>query len=252
MRSLVLNLGNSSVFGGVFQGRRLRSSFKCSSRQPLKTLLSELRSLLPTEVDLVALCSVVPRLNKPILRLLRQHTGREALLLNAGADHGLQIAYHEPSRLGSDRLAAVLGAQSLVPHQNLIIVDCGTASTVTALDRNSRLAGGAILPGVGLWADVLAAQTAQLPRIEPAKPRSPLGRSPEEAIASGLFHGHAGALRELVQLVARESFGKESFSVIGTGGNAPLFAKEKLFTSLKPSLILTGLMAFAIRSHDHA
>jgi type III pantothenate kinase len=252
MRSLVLNLGNSSVFGGVFEGRRLVSSFKISSRLGLRTLETELKRHLPAKVDHLALCSVVPRLTTPLSRLLRRTYGQEPRILNAAAQHGLRIGYHDPLRLGSDRLAAVLGARSLSPGSNLIIVDCGTATTVTALTSKGLLAGGAILPGLGLWAEVLAAQTAQLPRLTPVRPRSPLGRSPEEAILSGLFHGHAGAIRELIGLVAKRAFKSEKFEVYGTGGNAPLFAKEKLFTRQRPFLILTGLMAYAIAPKAHA
>jgi hypothetical protein len=40
--------------------------------------------------------------------------------------------------------------------------------------------------------------------------------------------------------------------VIGTGGHAPRFAREKLFTVLAPDLILTGLRAFAAPKHNHA
>jgi len=252
MRSLVINLGNTSIFGGHFEGKHLKASFKLSSRLGPRTLSKELIKHIPSGVDRLALCSVVPSLTAPVASLLRRKTGLEPRLLHAEAQHGLLIGYRDPQRLGSDRLAAVLGAQSLAPKRNLIVVDCGTATTVTALDQTGLLAGGAILPGLGLWAEVLAAQTAQLPRVIPARPRSPLGRSPEEAIASGLFHGHAGAIRELIKLVAQKSFGNDSYTVFGTGGNAPLFSKEKLFTAQKPYLILNGLLAFATGFKDHA
>jgi len=252
MRSLVINLGNTSIFGGHFDGTRLEACFKLSSRLSPRTLAKKLSQHIPSGVERLALCSVVPDLTAPVSSLLRRKTGLEPQLLHPEAQHGLRIGYREPKRLGSDRLAAALGAQSLAAGKNLIVVDCGTATTVTALDKTGLLAGGAILPGLGLWAEVLAAQTAQLPRITPSRPHSPLGRSPEEAIASGLFHGHAGAIRELVKLIAQKSFKNESYTVFGTGGNAPLFAKEKLFTAEKPYLILNGLLAFATVSKDHA
>jgi type III pantothenate kinase len=105
---------------------------------------------------------------------------------------------------------------------------------------------------LALWSEMLAARTAQLPEVLPVRRPAPLGRSPREAIASGLFHGHAGAIRELVQVVARDAFGKAPAVVVGTGGNAPRFAREKLFTELSPDLILIGLRAFAARTTSHA
>ena len=140
----------------------------------------------------------------------------------------------------------------LFRSRDVIVVDCGTATTVTALTRTGRIAGGAILPGLALWSEMLAARTAQLPEVLPVRRPAPLGRSPLEAIASGLFHGHAGAIRELVQVVARDAFGKAPAVVVGTGGNAPRFAREKLFTELSPDLILIGLRAFAARTTSHA
>jgi len=101
-------------------------------------------------------------------------------------------------------------------------------------------------------ADLLAAGTAQLPRIALPQSVAAVGRSPREAIASGLYHGHAGAIRELIQRVHVETFGRQKAVVIGTGGHAPRFAREKLFTVLAPDLILTGLRAFAASKHDHA
>ncbi len=247
MRSLVLNIGNSSLLGGVYQGRRLLSQFRipvcdCVTARGFKEmLLPELKGFF----DFVALCSVVPKITTPLCRRLAKATGCDPLLLTASADHGLKIAYREPGRLGTDRLAAALGARALHPGKNVIVVDFGTATTVTALRKDGLLCGGAIFPGVGLWSEALASRTAQLPAVRPAKPSSPVGRSPEEAIASGLYHGHVGAVRHLVETIGSTAFGSDAWIVLGTGGQAALFAREKLFTRLHPDLILRGLLEFS-------
>ena len=203
-------------------------------------------------IDGAALCSVVPALTIPVARHLQRTFGVTPLVLTADAPHGLKISYRRPCELVTDRLAAALGAQTLFPGENVIVVDCGTATTVTALRRDGFLAGGAIFPGLSLWADLLAIRTAQLPRIALPQSVAAIGRSPREAMASGLYHGHAGAIRELVQRVHAEAFGRQKAVVLGTGGHAPRFAREKLFTVLAPDLILTGLRAFAASIHDHA
>ena len=203
-------------------------------------------------IDRAAFCSVVPALTAPIARHVKRTFGVAPQILTADAPHGLKIDYRRPRELGSDRLAAALGARVLFPKSNVIVVDCGTATTVTALRRDGVLAGGAIFPGLSLWADLLAARTAQLPRIALPPSVAAVGRSPREAIASGLYHGHAGAIRELIQRIHVEAFGRQKAVVIGTGGHAPRFAREKLFTVLAPDLILTGLRAFAASNHDYA
>jgi type III pantothenate kinase len=206
----------------------------------------------PGRIDRAALCSVVPALTASIARHIKRTFGVAPLVLTAAASHDLTIGYRRPRELGVDRLAAALGARELFPKMNVIVVDCGTATTVTALRRDGVLLGGGIFPGLALWADVLAARTAQLPRIALRKPEVAVGRSPREAIASGLYHGHAGAIRELIQRIHGEAFGRQKAVVIGTGGHAAHFAREKLFTVLAPDLILTGLRAFAARKYDHA
>ena len=250
MRTLTLCIGNTSLLGGVFRGGRLAPRFRLPIREPLTR--EEFAPLLARHVgrepiDRAVLCSVVPAHTRFVVRLIRRLYSLRPLLLSHDAPHGLKIAYREPHRLGLDRLAAAIGARAEFPDRNILTIDFGTATTVTALRRDGAIAGGAILPGLSLWGDMLAQRTAQLPRIKIRRAASALGRSPEAAIESGVFFGHAGAVRELVQRVGREAFGRARPLVLGTGGHAPLFAREKLFTVHAPDLILAGLYEFATR-----
>lgn len=253
-RLLVVNIGNTSLFGGFFDGQRLTGSAKSLKIKGARELLHQLDALglKDRPVAAIALCSVVPDLTRPVQAALERHTGAPCHLLSTFAEHGLRIAYENPKRLGLDRLAACIGARELYPDENLVVVDCGTATTVTALRKDGLLAGGAIIPGLSLWAESLAKGTAQLPLINLHKPRSPLGRSPEDAIASGLYHGHLGAIKQLSEACARKAFGEAPYRLLGTGGNASLYAREKLFTRIVPDIILVGLRAFAAKLKDHA
>jgi type III pantothenate kinase len=294
MRTLVLNLGNTSLFVGVFSDerglarpRQIRNVATSVSEWTPKLPLAHARGheeigvqssagltahfrvpireaatargfarlvarRVRGKIDRAALCSVVSALTAPIARHIQRTFGIAPQILTVDASHGLKIDYRRPQELGTDRLAAALGARVLFPKSNVIVVDCGTATTVTALRRDGVLAGGAIFPGLSLWADLLATRTAQLPRIALPQSVAAVGRSPREAIASGLYHGHAGAIRELIQRVHAEAFGRQKAVVIGTGGHAPRFAREKLFTVFAPDLILTGLRDFTASNHDHA
>jgi len=254
MRTLVLNLGNTSLFAGAFSDGRLTARFRVPIRETVtaRGFARLVARRVRGRIDRAVLCSVVPALTAPIARHIKHTFGIAPEVLTADAPHGFKIGYRRPRELGTDRLAAALGAQALFPGQNVIVVDCGTATTVTALRRDGVLPGGAIFPGLSLWADLLATRTARLPRIALPQAVAAIGRSPREAIASGLYHGHAGAIRELIQRIHAEAFGHQKAVVIGTGGHAPRFAREKLFTVLAPDLILTGLRAFAASKHDHA
>ncbi len=101
--------------------------------------------------------------------------------------------------------------------------------------------GGAIMPGIGISVDTLAGKTAKLPTIEIARPGPVLGRSTVESIQSGVYHGHVGAIRQLVAELAREAFAGRRPAVIGTGGFARLLEPEQLFDEIVPELVLLGL-----------
>lgn len=254
MRTLVVNLGNTSLFAGVYAGDRLVRAFRVPAREALATAAAFERLVARHvskrgEVTHIALCSVVPKQSAVLARRLKNSFGIEPrVFAHDSRAHGLRIGYHRPRELGLDRLAAALGARQLFPRTNVVVVDCGTATTVTALTAAGEIAGGAILPGYGLWAEMLAARTAQLPRVDGPPPRAALGRGTRAGIASGLHFGHAGAVRELVARIAREAFGSRAArgaTVVGTGGNAPRFFRENLFAHHEPRLILAGLYAFA-------
>ena len=251
MRLFVLNLGNTTLSGGIFSGTRLISKFRIPSDLPTRRLAAGIAARLRRPPDLAVLCSVVPSLTPRVAGTLRRSTGAGPLVLDALSDHGLSIGYGRPGELGADRVAAALGARTLFPGRNLVVVDCGTATTVTALDSAGRIHGGAIMPGVALWSEMLARRTAQLPLVTGQRSPRAVGRSPSEAIASGIHHGHVGAISHLIDRIAREAFGVRPYQILGTGGNAPRFRREKLFTRLEPDLILHGLRAFAARIHDH-
>ena len=252
-RTFALSLGNSSLKAGVFSGgrlvRRLQAPVAGAARPGGMGRI--LGARFKGRVDRAVLSSVVPALTGPAARAVKLAFGVAPRILAVDGPHGLKIAYTRPRELGADRLAAALGARDLFPNRNIVVVDFGTATTVTALGRRGAILGGAILPGLGLWAGMLAERTAQLPRVEPGRrPRAALGRSTADALRSGIFHGHAGAVRELVHRIRREAFGAARSLVVGTGGHAGRFLGEKLFDRHEPDLVLRGLLAYAQAADD--
>lgn len=240
MRTLTISIGNTSLFIGVFEQTALTSSFRLAPAD-----LSRLPRRVRGPIDSIGVCSVVPALTPDVLRLARATWDIEPHVLTAGATLPFKIGYRVPGRLGTDRIATAWGARVLLPRQNIVVVDCGTATTLTALTREGTLLGGAILPGISLWPQMLAGRTAQLPAVALRPPKNALGRSTQDGITSGVFHGHIGAIRELATRIRSEAFGRRAAIVIGTGGHAPLFGDAGLFDRLEPALVLRGLQSFA-------
>jgi type III pantothenate kinase len=246
---LCLDVGNTQIHGGVFSGDTLRCQFR-KSTQPLGStdetgifLVAVLREngVDPRTVDRVAICSVVPAALHPIRGASKQYFGQEPFVLQAGVKTGLKVRYRNPLEVGADRIAGAVAAAQRHPGRNLIVVDCGTATTFDVVTAGGDYLGGVILPGIGVSAETLASRTAKLPRVEIARPETILGRSTVESIQSGLYHGHSGAIRHIVAGLTAEVFAGEKPAVVGTGGFARMLEEEGLFDELVPELVLLGL-----------
>ena len=246
---LCLDIGNTQIHGGVFDGDALRCQFR-KSTQPLGStdelgifFVSVLREngIDPRSIGSVAVCSVVPAALHPIRGASKQYFGREPFVLQAGVKTGLKVRYRNPLEVGADRIAGAIAATQRSPSTNLIVVDCGTATTFDVVTSGGDYLGGVILPGVGVSAETLASRTAKLPRVEIARPESVLGRSTVESIQSGLYHGHTGAIRHIVEGLAKEAFSGKRPHVVGTGGFARMLEEEHLFDEIVPELVLLGL-----------
>jgi len=251
---LCLDVGNTQIHGGVFDGDTLRCQFR-KSTYPIGTtdelgifftaVLRE-NGVDPGIVTRIAICSVVPAALYGLRGAAEKYFSCEAFVLQAGVKTGLRIRYRNPQEVGADRIANAIAAVQLHPGRDLLVVDFGTATTIEVITAAGDYQGGAIMPGVGVSAETLASHTAKLPRVEITRPENALGRSSVESIQSGLFHGHVGAVRHLISLLIIEAFNGERPHVIGTGGFARMFVAENLFDELNPELVLQGL------KHAHA
>jgi type III pantothenate kinase len=246
---LCLDIGNSQIYGGVFDGGSLRCQFR-KSTHPLGstdelgiffTAVLRENDVDPRAIDSVAICSVVPAALYCLRGAALKYFRREPFVLQTGAKTGLKVRYHNPLEVGADRIADAIAASQRHPGRDLIVVDCGTATTLNVVTAGGEYLGGAILPGVGVSAETLASHTAKLPRVEIARPAAVLGRSAIESIQSGLYHGHVGAIRYLIAKLSKEVFPHSPPLVVGTGGFARMFEEEGLFDEVVPELVLWGL-----------
>jgi type III pantothenate kinase len=245
---LCIDIGNSQLHAGVFDpGIQLqfrKTTHPLGSSDEFGVFFTAVlreNGIDPRAVRKVAICSVVPTALYPIRSACVKYFHCEPFVLQAGVKTGLKVKYRNPHEVGADRIAGAIGATLRCPGTNIIIVDCGTATTLDVVTAGGDYLGGAILPGVGISVETLAGRTAKLPTVEIARPVTALGRSTIESIQAGVYHGHVGAIRRLIHEISREAFGGEPRSVIGTGGFARLFDGEGLFDEVVPELVLLGL-----------
>lgn len=246
---LCLDVGNTQIHGGVFDGDTLRCQFRKSTRPHdsadelgifFTSVLRE-NDVEPRIVMRVAVCCVVPAALHSLRGACSKYFQRDPFVLQAGVKTGLKVRYRNPHEVGADRIAGAIGAMLRHPQQDLLVVDCGTATTIDVVTASADYMGGVIMPGVGVSAASLASNTAKLPSVEIARPENVLGRTTIESIQSGLYHGHIGAIRHVVAELRREAFSGGKPAVIGTGGFARMFETEGLFDEIAPELVLWGL-----------
>lgn len=247
---LALDVGNSQIYGGVFEKDKMLLSFRRTSKTGsssdeigvfLRTVLRE-NNIDPTKVKQIAFCSVVPDVIYSLRGACKKYFDINPFILQAGVKTGLKIKYRNPVEVGADRIANSIAATQLYPNQNLIIVDLGTATTFCALSKEKDYLGGSIVAGLRLSMESLEAKTAKLPSVEIVAMTEALGRSTIESLQSGLYYGHIGTIKEISERISRESFDGDKPFIIGTGGFANLFEKEKIFNVVIPDLVLKGLL----------
>lgn len=159
----------------------------------------------------------------------------------------LEMDVEFPERVGIDRILNTLAANRLRPEgHGAIIVDSGTATTVELVDEKGTFRGGAILPGLALSARALHEYTELLPEIPLSELETqslgPVGRETREAIRSGLFWGHLGAIREFV--LQFSSLVPDPMKLI-SGGGGPLLAPHLPDFAEHPHLALQGFSLLA-------
>jgi type III pantothenate kinase len=246
---LTLDVGNSQIFCGVYDGEELRVTFRRTSGIRassdefgtfFRTTLRE-NGVDPAEIDMAAICSVAPDAVHSLRNCFRKYFRFEPFLLQPGVKTGLKIRYRNPLEVGADKIANAIAALQRFPGRNLLIVDFGTATTLCAVNKEKEYLGGIITPGVQISMAALESQTARLPVVEIVRPSEVLGRSTVESIQAGLYFGTLATVRSLAAAVTNEHFAKEEPVLVGTGGFGRLFEKEDLFDDFVPELPLIGL-----------
>ena len=183
--------------------------------------------------------SVVPQITNIVKLAVEKILKKEVLVVGAGIKTGLNIRMDNPAQLGSDLVVnAVAGiAEYPVP---LLILDLGTANTVSVIDKNKNYIGGMIYPGIGVSLDSLTAHASQLGGIGIEAPEHIIGKNTVECMKSGIIYSSAAAIDGIIDRLQDELEGEAT--VVATGGLAKKivpYCKRKVI--LDDDLLLKGL-----------
>ena len=255
---LTINIGNTHVHIGQFDGDVLRASWKLStdSRRTPDEYALQIQIILGKEAVFEGgiIASDVPHVTPSLVTAVTKACNIEPMVMNFTTEIGIQNGYERPSEVGMDRLANAAGA-NLMYGAPVFVLDFGTAITLDYLapgepgEDKPIYRGGAIMPGLEMAAESLSKGTAKLPPVGLVDPVSVIGRTTVESIRSGLINGYLGAIRALVEL-AWEEIGTKC-KVVSTGGDAQRFAARMPYVdAVQPDLTLYGLRQIYGINHD--
>ena len=247
---LVVDVGNTNIVLGVYEGKRLLYDWRIATDKNktsdeyglLFEQIFKYHNLCPENVEDVIISSVVPTLMHTLSAMSTRYFKREPIIVGPGVRTGMNIRYDNPKEVGADRIVnAVAGFAKY--GGPLIIVDFGTAITFCAISRYGDYLGGVIAPGIIISSEALFLRTAKLPKVEIAKPNTVIGKNTINSIQSGLAYGYIGLVDHIVEKIIEEmSEEGEIKTVVATGGFSSLIAKEsKYINRVDKLLTLEGL-----------
>jgi type III pantothenate kinase len=249
---LVIDLGNTNMVVGVYDGERLLGSWRLQTERgrtadEYGVLVRSLLRLEGIDEDAITgavIASVVPALDSRLQRLVDRSFGIVGQFVTA-ENAGVKILYEDPQEVGADRLADAVAA---IHHYGgpAIVVDLGTATTFNVITDRNQYLGGLIAPGIEVSAGALIDRAAKLPRVEIRRPGALIGRSTRASLESGFFWGYVSLVDGVIERLRSELGGDPR--VIATGGWAETIAAESRQISITdPELTLRGLLLVARR-----
>ena len=246
---LTVDIGNSNIVLGcveddkILMEARLRTDATKTSDEYCIDLnqILDVYHIASEDIEGAIIASVVPQVLNSMKTAIKKLTGKSSLVVGPGLKTGLNIKIENPSQTGADLVVGNVAA--LREHKPpLIMVDMGTATTMTVLDETGALIGGCICPGVKISLDALTERTALLPGLQLDQPKKAIGRNTIDCMRSGLMMGTACMLDGMVERMEAEL--GQKCTVVATGGIAkfiiPMCKTPMIYDK---DLIVKGLAA---------
>lgn len=245
---LAIDVGNTNIVLGCFdEQNQILFRERLSTNQSATALeyvsgirmALEMHDIDKKKIDDAIISSVVPSVTATLRSAIEKYIGKKVMVVGAGIRTGLNILIDNPAQLGSDLVVdAVAGLQEYPVPQ--IIIDMGTATTLSVINAKKQYIGGVIMTGMAVSMNALADKTSQLPKIGFDAPKRVIGSNTIDCMKSGIMYATASSLDGMISRIEEEL--GETCTVIATGGLSsvvvPLCRREII---LDDDLLLKGL-----------
>lgn len=221
---LTVDVGNTNITFGVFDGRELKCSFRMMSKSPrtsdeygitIKNLLAH-HGIVPEDLEGIVVVSVVPNIMHSLLGGLERYEGKKPLVVGPGLKTGIKVSTDNPKEIGADRIVDAVAGYEMYGGP-ILIIDYGTATTYDLVTSQGEFVCGITAPGVRTSAKALWENAAKLPEIEILKPPTILAKNTIASMQAGLMYGQIGQTEYIVRKVKEEADLSE-MKVVATGG----------------------------------
>lgn len=250
---ICIDAGNTQIHGGFYSNGRFIHYFRLNTKMGLdsdqfsafiKSFCQE-NGIDISSLENIAISSVVPPLDDPLRDAFLTCFKIKPLFVKAGIETGLTINFATPHEVGADLICSAAGAMESYPNRNLVIVDMGTATTITIINKYKEFITCTIIPGIMTQVESLSSSAEKLTSLEIAKPKSSIPKSTLESIQMGIYYSHLGGINLLIKKLSEANFAGEQYTIIGTGGYSRLFDDSGLFNIIDQNLVLKGLVKIA-------
>lgn len=245
---LAIDMGNTNIVIGcidsdqTYFAERITTNHNKTGMEyaiNIKNIL-EIHGIDTAKIEGAILSSVVPPLNAAISSAVKKILGYHPMLVGSGIKTGMNILMDNPKTVGSDMIVDAVAAIRDYPSP-IIIIDMGTATTMSVVDQAGNYIGGVILPGLRVSLDSLSRNAAQLPDISLDIPKKVIGKNTIDCMRSGIMYGNAGMIDGIIDRMEAE-LGQKA-SVVATGGLSrfivPLCRHKIVYDE---ALLLKGLL----------
>ncbi len=245
---LVIDVGNTNITFGAFDGEELKSSFRMMSKTARTSdeygiqLLEMLRinEVDKDKIEGVMIASVVPQVMHALVNAIVKYIGHKPYIVGPGIKTGIKITTDNPREVGPDLIVDAVAAFEIYGGP-VLVIDYGTATTYVPINEKGEFFAGVVSPGIRISAKALWEDTAKLPEIEIKKPDSILARETISSMQAGLIYGQIGQTKYIIDEMKKAS-GYPDMKVVATGGLGRLIAEEIPEIDIyDPTLTLRGL-----------
>ena len=229
---LTVDIGNTNITLGVFEGKKLRTTFRMTTIQTrtsdeygmVMCELLEHNQVKVGEITDVIVASVVPNVMHSLGSAIIKYFNLVPIVVEAGIKTGIKVVTENPRQIGADRIVDAAGACGIYGGP-VIVIDFGTATTYDLIDKDGAFLAGITAPGIRISAKALWEDAAKLPEIEIKKPESILAKETISSMQAGLVYGQIGQTEYIINQVKKET-GITDLKVVATGGLGRIIADE--------------------------